>query len=42
LEPEESTSYDLGIEKGQRGSGLHLALTGFRRDSDNLIGFGFT
>ncbi len=42
LEPEESTSYDLGVEKGQRGSGLHLALTGFRRDSDNLIGFGFT
>ncbi|MEC7623781.1 MAG: TonB-dependent receptor, partial [Pseudomonadota bacterium] len=42
LEPEESTSYDLGIEKGQRGAGLHLALTGFRRDSDNLIGFGFT
>ena len=42
LEPEESTSYDLGVEKGQRGSGLHLALTGFRRDSDNLIGFGVT
>jgi len=42
LEPEESTSYDLGIEKGQRGAGMHLALTGFRRDSDNLIGFGFT
>ena len=42
LEPEESTSYDLGIEKGQRGAGLHLALTGFRRDNDNLIGFGFT
>jgi vitamin B12 transporter len=42
LQPEESTSFDLGVEKGQRGSGLHLALTGFRRDSDNLIGFGFT
>ena len=42
LEPEESTSCDLGVEKGQRGSGLHLALTGFRRDSDNLIGFGVT
>nr|WP_247712051.1 TonB-dependent receptor [Qipengyuania qiaonensis] len=42
LEPEESTSFDLGVEKGQRGSGLHLALTGFRRDSDNLIGFGVT
>ena len=42
LQPEESLSYDLGVEKGQRGSGLHLALTGFRRDSDNLIGFGFT
>ncbi len=41
LEPEESTSYDLGIEKGQRGSGLHLALTAFRRHSDSLIGFDY-
>ena len=39
LEPESSTSFDIGIEQGQRGYGLHLALTAFRRDSDNLIGF---
>jgi len=39
LEPEQSTSFDLGIEKGQRDVGLYLALTGFRRDSDNLIGY---
>ena len=41
LEPEESTSVDLGIEHGRRDSGLHLAMTAFRRDSDNLIGFNF-
>ena len=39
LVPERSTSFDLGIEQGQRGEGLHLALTGFRRDSEELIGF---
>ena len=39
LAPESSTSFDLGIEKGQRGSGLHVALTGFHRDSEDLIGF---
>ena len=39
LVPERSTSFDLGIERGQRGEGLHLALTGFRRDSQDLIGF---
>ena len=39
LEPEKSTSYDAGIEHGERGRGLFLALTGFRRDSENLIGF---
>ena len=42
LEPEESTSLDIGIERGRRDRGLYLALTGFRRDSDNLIGFAFT
>ncbi len=39
LAPESSTSFDLGIEKGQRGSGIHLALTAFRRKSEDLIGF---
>lgn len=39
LEPEESTSFDLGLEKGRRGKGTHLALTAFRRDSEDLIGF---
>ena len=39
LQPERSTSYDLGIEKGRRGTGTHLALTAFRRDSEDLIGF---
>lgn len=39
LQPETSTSFDLGLEKGQRGRGIHLALTGFRRDSDDLITF---
>ncbi|MDE8651399.1 TonB-dependent receptor plug domain-containing protein [Novosphingobium album (ex Liu et al. 2023)] len=39
LAPERSRSYDAGIEYGARGEGLHLALTGFRRDSRNLIDF---
>ncbi|MBX7541719.1 TonB-dependent receptor [Qipengyuania sp. GH29] len=39
LVPEHSASFDLGIERGQRGSGLHLALTGFRRESEDLIGY---
>ncbi len=39
LAPESSTSFDLGIEKGQRDSRFRLALTAFRRDSENLIGF---
>ncbi|WP_369027273.1 TonB-dependent receptor plug domain-containing protein [Qipengyuania sp. RANM35] len=42
LQPEESTSFDLGVEKGERGRGTHLALTGFRRDSKDLIGFAFS
>ena len=41
LRPEASTSVDLGIEKGQRGQGVHAALTGFLRTTDDLIGFGF-
>ena len=39
LAPESSTSYDIGLERGTRGRGLHMALTGFRRDSEDLIGF---
>ncbi|MBX9898657.1 MAG: TonB-dependent receptor [Qipengyuania sp.] len=39
LQPERSTSYDLGVELGRRGAGTHFALTGFRRDSSDLIGF---
>ncbi|WP_417323131.1 TonB-dependent receptor plug domain-containing protein [Erythrobacter aureus] len=39
LHPEESTSFDIGLEKGSRGKGTHLALTAFRRDSEDLIGF---
>lgn len=39
LRPEESTSFDIGVEKGTRGSGVHFALTGFRRDSEDLISF---
>lgn len=42
LQPEESTSLDLGVEKGVRGRGTHLALTAFRRDSKDLIGFAFS
>ena len=39
LAPESSTSFDLGVEQGDRLGGLHFALTAFRRDSENLIGF---
>lgn len=42
LEPEQSTSFDFGIEKGDRRNGMFLALTAFRRDSEQLIDFGFT
>ena len=42
LQPEQSTSVDLGIERGRRDKGLYFSLTGFRRDSENLIGFAFT
>lgn len=39
LNPERSTSYDIGLERGRRGEGLHLAATVFRRDSEELIAF---
>lgn len=39
LKPETSKSYDIGIEKGDRNAGLHVALTAFRRDARNLIDF---
>ncbi|MBB4859718.1 vitamin B12 transporter [Novosphingobium chloroacetimidivorans] len=39
LAPEKSRSYDAGLEYGDRNGDLHLALTGFRRDSRDLIGF---
>jgi vitamin B12 transporter len=39
LNPEKSRSYDAGIEYGDRNGALHFALTGFRRDSRDLIGF---
>ena len=41
LEPEESFGGDVGIEFGNRGDGPHVAVTAFRRDTDNLIGFAF-
>ncbi len=39
LVPEQSTSVDIGLEKGRRGVATHFALTAFRRDSEDLIGF---
>lgn len=39
LNPEKSRSYDAGVEYGNRNGALHFALTGFRRDSRDLIGF---
>lgn len=39
LQPETSTSFDAGIERGDRGGAFHFALTAFRRDSRNLIGY---
>ena len=39
LQPERSTSYDLGIALGDRNAPLYVAVTGFRRDSEDLIGF---
>ena len=39
LQPERSTSYDLGIALGDRTAARYFAVTGFRRDSEDLIGF---
>lgn len=39
LRPERSRSYDLGIEKGDRNGPLHIAVTGFRRDTRDQIDF---
>jgi vitamin B12 transporter len=39
LTPERSTGFDLGIERGDRNAPLHFALTGFRRDTTDQIGF---
>ncbi len=41
LRPERSRSYDAGIEYGDRNGALYFALTGFRRDSRNLIDFAY-
>ena len=37
LAPETSRSYDVGIEKGDRDSRAHAAVTSFHRDTRNLI-----
>ena len=39
LQPERSRAYDIGVERGDRNAPLHFALTGFRRDSRDLIDF---
>lgn len=40
LQPEESVSYDIGIEKGARRTGrFHVVLTAFQRDSENQVDF---
>ncbi len=39
LQPEESTSYDLGIAYGTRTSPFYASVTAFQRDSENLIAF---
>ncbi|WP_423140587.1 TonB-dependent receptor plug domain-containing protein [Parablastomonas sp. CN1-191] len=39
LTPERSTGFDGGIERGDRNGALHVALTGFRRDTRDQIGF---
>jgi vitamin B12 transporter len=41
LEPEQSRSYDAGIEYGDRNGALHFAATLFRRDSRNQIDYVF-
>jgi len=39
LRPERSRSFDIGIEKGDRNEGMHVALTAFRRDTKGLIDY---
>ncbi|MDG2003149.1 MAG: TonB-dependent receptor [Novosphingobium sp.] len=39
LQPERSRSYDIAVEMGDRNSGLHVAISAFRRDTTNLIDF---
>ncbi len=39
LSPERSKAYDIAVEKGDRNAGFHAALTGFRRDTRDLIVF---
>ncbi|NCP18845.1 MAG: TonB-dependent receptor [Erythrobacter sp.] len=39
LQPEESTSYDLGIAYGTRADRTYATVTLFQRDSENLIDF---
>ncbi|MBB3035277.1 TonB-dependent receptor plug domain-containing protein [Alteriqipengyuania lutimaris] len=39
LQPEESTSYDLGLAYGTRISPFYASVTAFQRDSENLIAF---
>lgn len=39
LDPERSTSADIGVELNDRNSSTHLAATLFRRDSEDLIDF---
>jgi vitamin B12 transporter len=41
LKPETSSSYDAGIEKGDRNAGFHLAATYFNRTTTNLISYIF-
>lgn len=39
LEPEESRSYEIGVEKGDRNGTLHFAATLFQRDATNQIDY---
>lgn len=39
VQPERSKGYELGVSYGERGDPIYLALTAYRRDSDNLIDF---
>ena len=39
LRPERSKGYELGVSYGERGDPIYIALTGYRRDAENLIDF---